>query len=416
MLKKRFPIPGPELEKMIERYPTPFYVYDAAAMRENARRLNQAFAIFPAFQEYFAVKATPNPHLLKLFKEEGCGVDCSSLAELLLADKAGFRGRDIFLTSNNTPAEEFKQALEMGAIVNLDDISHISFLEAHGGLPELLCLRYNPGPLRTGNAIIGNPVEAKYGFTREQVLEGYRILRDKGIQEFGIHTMVASNELNMGYFLETARMMFDLVLEIKHKVGIDIKIINLGGGIGIPYFPEDAPVDLFQLATAIKELYDEKIIARRLFPAKLALESGRMMTGPYGYLVTKAIHQKETYKHYIGLDACMANLMRPALYDAYHHITVLGKEGVARTEKYDVVGSLCENNDKFAIDRYLPPLEIGDILIFHDAGAHGHAMGFNYNGKLRSAELLWERDGGVKLIRRAETMADHFATLDFSSL
>ncbi len=416
MMKKRFPIPAAELKAIIEEYPTPFYIYDESALRANARRLNEAFSIFPDFQEYFAVKATPNPQILKLFKEESCGVDCSSLAELLLAEKVGFHGKDLFLTSNDTPAEEFKQALKMGAIVNLDDISHIEFLERNVGLPAFLSLRYNPGPLRTGNAIIGNPVEAKYGFTRDQVFEGFAMMKEKGVKEFGLHTMVASNELNMCYFLETARMMFDLVLEIKEKLDIDIKIINLGGGIGIPYFPEDTSVDLFSLAADIKALYDEKITGNGLFPAKLALESGRMMAGPYGYLVTQAIHKKDTYKRYIGLDACMANLMRPALYGAYHHITVLGKEDLPRTEKYDVVGSLCENNDKFAIDRYLPPIEPGDVVIFHDAGAHGHAMGFNYNGKLRSAELLWRENGGVKLIRRAETMEDLFATLDFDAL
>lgn len=415
-MKKRFPIPEEQLRAIIKEYPTPFYIYDEKAIRENARKLNEAFSIFPAFQEYFAVKATPNPHILKVLQEEGCGVDCSSLAELLLSEAAGFRGKDVYLTSNDTPAVEFKQALKMGAILNLDDISHIDYLERHAAIPGFLSLRYNPGPLRTGNAIIGDPVEAKYGFTRDQVFEGYRLMAEKGVSAFGIHTMVASNELNGDYFIETARMMFELVLEVKQRLNIDIKVINLGGGIGIPYYPEDKPVDLFALAGEIKVLYDEILLGNGLFPAKLALESGRMMTGPYGYLVSQAIHKKDTYKKYIGMDACMANLMRPALYGAYHHITVLGKEDLPLTVKYDVVGSLCENNDKFAIDRYLPPVNVGDILIFHDAGAHGHAMGFNYNGKPRSAELLWREDGSVKLIRRAETIADLFATLDMDNL
>lgn len=412
-MKKELPFSNADLAAMIEQYPTPFYIYDEAAIRKNARQFNAAFTALPAFQEYFAVKAAPNPHLMNIFKDEGCGVDCSSLAELILAQKSGFSGENIYMSANDAPIEEFAKAKELGAIINLDDITNIEFIEDNIGLPDMISCRYNPGPLRTGNAIIGNPVEAKYGFTRDQIYEGYKILKEKGIKKFGIHTMVASNELNPEYFLETARMMFDLVYKLKIIVGVDIDVINLGGGLGIPYIPEDKPINYTELAANIKAIYDKKIIDRGLYPSKLAFESGRLMTGPYGYLVTKAINRKETYKDYIGLDASMTNLMRPALYNAYHHITVIGKEHEHRDHKYDIVGSLCENNDKFAIDRYLPKIDIGDILVFHDVGAHGHCMGFNYNGKLRSAEVLWQGGKQSRLIRRAETLDDYFATLDF---
>lgn len=412
-MKKTLPFSNDFINELVKEHPTPFYIYDEQAIRRNTRRFINAFQGFPAFQEYFAVKAAPNPHLMQIFKEEGCGVDCSSMAELVLAEKCGFSGTDIFMSANDTPIEEFIKAKEMGAIINLDDITHIDFIEKNIGLPEMISCRYNPGPLRTGNALIGNPVEAKYGFTRDQIYEGYKILKDKGIKRFGIHTMVASNELNPDYFLETARMMFDLVYKLKVIVGVDIEVINLGGGLGIPYIPEDKPINYEDLATEIMAIYQEKILDRGLFPAKIAFESGRLMTGPYGYLVTRIIHSKETYKNYMGLDACMANLMRPALYNAYHHITVIGKENESLAYKYDIVGSLCENNDKFAIDRYMPRLEVGDLLVFHDVGAHGHCMGFNYNGKLRSAELLWEGGNNVRMIRRAETLDDYFATLDF---
>lgn len=412
-MKKRLPFNNDVLKELMEEYPTPFYLYDERAIRENVRRFNRAFSILPSFQEYFAVKAAPNPYLMKIFLEEGCGVDCSSLAELVLAERTGFSGENIYMSANDAPIEEFAKAKALGAVINLDDITNIRFIEENIGLPEMISCRYNPGPLRTGNAIIGNPIEAKYGFTRDQIYEGYKILKDKGIKRFGIHTMVASNELNPEYFLETARMMFDLVYKLKVIVGVDIEVINLGGGLGIPYIPEDKPIDYEVLAANIKDIYNEKIIDRGLYPAKIAFESGRLMTGPYGYLVTKAINKKETYKDYIGLDACMADLMRPALYNAYHHITVIGKEQEHLDHKYDIVGSLCENNDKFAIDRYLPEVDIGDILVFHDVGAHGHCMGFNYNGKLRSAEVLWQGGTKSKLIRRAETLDDYFATLDF---
>ena len=412
-MKKTLPFSNELIKALAEEYPTPFYLYDEQAIRRNVRRFTNAFAGFPAFQEYFAVKTAPNPHLVKIFKEEGCGVDCSSMAELFIAEKVGFGGGDIFMSANDAPIEEYAKAKEMGAIINFDDISNIDYVEKNIGLPQMLSCRYNPGPLRTGNSIIGNPIEAKYGFTRDQIYEGYKMLKDKGIEHFGIHTMVASNELNPEYFLETARMMFDLVAKLKVIVGVDIEVINLGGGLGIPYIPEDKAINYEELAADIMDIYQEKIVQRGLFPAKLAFESGRLMTGPYGYLVTTVLNKKETYKDYVGLDACMANLMRPALYNAYHHITVIGKENERLTHKYDIVGSLCENNDKFAIDRYMPEIEIGDILVFHDVGAHGHCMGFNYNGKLRSAELLWRGEDKCELIRRAETMDDYFATLDF---
>ena len=415
-MKKTVPFTHAQIEAIAQTYPTPFYLYDEQAIRENARRLVKAFDWAPAFKEYFAVKATPNPYILKLLHEEGFGADCSSLAELLLAEKAGISGQDIMLTSNNTPVEEFAKALELGAILNLDDITHIAYLEEYLHLPQTISFRYNPGPLRGGNAIIGTPEEAKYGLTREQIFDAYRIMRDKGCQNFGIHTMIISNELNVDYFAETAQMMFDLIVELHEQLGITISFVDFGGGIGIPYRPEEEAVDLEKLGQLVKACYEATIAARGLAPLTICLECGRVITGPYGYLVTQAIHRKDTYKHYIGVDACMANLMRPGMYGAYHHITVLGKEEAPLDHQYDVVGSLCENCDKFAIDRALPAISTGDYLVLQDAGAHGHAMGFNYNGKLRCAELLLRPDGTVQLIRRAETLTDLFATLDFSQL
>ncbi len=415
-MTKLLPYTKAEIERIIEKYPTPFHLYNEQAIRENARKLLAAFAWSPGFKEYFAVKATPNPHILNILKEEGFGADCSSLAELVLAEKAGITGEDIMFTSNDTPAHEFLKAKELGAIINLDDISHIEYLEQHAGLPELISLRYNPGPLRGGNAIIGLPQEAKYGFTRKQLIEGYGMVQEMGVKRFGLHTMVVSNELDPYSYIATAEMLFDLVLEIYQTTGIKIEFVNFGGGIGIPYRPEEKRVDLNLLSREIKRAYEERIKRQGLDPVRITMELGRMITGPFGCLVSKVLHKKEIYKSYIGLDACMANLMRPALYGAYHHITVLGKEDWPLDHVYDVTGSLCENNDKFAIDRNLPELEPGDIMVIHDAGAHGHAMGFNYNGKLRSAELLLRPNGEVKLIRRAETLADYFSTLDFSSL
>ncbi len=405
-----------QMQKIIDKYPTPFHIYDEKGIRDNVRRFLKAFAWAPEFKEYFAVKAAPNPYLLKLLKEEGLGVDCSSLAELILAEKVGFKGENIMLTSNETPVSEFAKALELDAVLNLDDITHIAYLEKNLSLPKTISFRYNPGSLRSGNAIIGNPTEAKYGLTKEQIFQALALMRDKGCEKFGLHTMVASNELNESYFVETAVMMFNLVKEVKEKLDITISFVNFGGGIGIPYRPEQEPVNLEQLGEDIHQAYDEIITKGGLAPLTLCMECGRMITGPYGYLVTTAIHKKDIYKHYIGVDASMANLMRPGMYGAYHHLTVLGKENAPHDHVYDVVGSLCENCDKFAVDRSLPEIETGDILVIHDAGAHGHAMGFNYNGKLRSAEILLHEDGTTDLIRRAETLDDLFATLDFSKL
>ena len=415
-MKKTVPFTKEDIERIVKDYPTPFHIYDEQAIRDNAKRLNKAFSWAPDFQEFYAVKAAPNPHLLKILKEEGFGADCSSMAELILSEKVGLPGNKIMFTSNETPIEEYKKAKELGAIFNLDDITHIEYIDSQIGLPDTLCFRYNPGPLRGGNAIIGTPEEAKYGLTRDQLFEAYRIARDKGVKNFGIHTMIISNELNRQYFAETAQMMFELIVEIHEKLGIDFSFVNFGGGIGVPYRPEEEPVDLEALGESVHELYKKYIEANNLKPLRLCLECGRMITGPYGYLVTRAIHKKDTYKHYIGVDASMANLMRPGMYGSYHHVTVLGKEDAPCDHVYDVVGSLCENCDKFAIDRNLPEIENGDLLVIHDAGAHGHAMGFNYNGKLRSAELLLQPDCSVRCIRRAETLDDLFATLDFDSL
>jgi len=416
MAEKKCPLNEEQLEALTERFPTPFHIYDEKAIRENARRLKAAFAWNPGFKEYFAVKAAPNPYLMKILKAEGFGADCSSLPELMLAESIGLSGEEIILSANDMPANELVKATELGAIINLDDISHIEYLEQCAGLPEAISIRYNPGPLKSGNTIIGHPEEAKYGFTREQLFEGYRILRDKGVKRFGLHTMVASNELDAKYFIETAHILFDLVAELSTELGVKVEFINIGGGIGIPYKPEEQAVDLTFVGEGIRELYEEKIEKAGLAPLDLNMECGRMITGPYGWLVSRVLHEKNTYKQFVGLDACMTNLMRPALYGAYHHITVPGKEDASCDFVCDVTGSLCENNDKFAIDRALPEIEIGDLVVIHDAGAHGHAMGFNYNGKLRSAELLLREDGEVVQIRRPETVEDYFATLDFEGL
>ena len=412
-MEKKIPLSEAQLREVIKQFPTPFHIYDEAAIRQNVRNLIAAFAWAPAFKEYFAVKATPNPTLLKVLKEEGVGADCSSLAELILAERSGIVGEEIMFSSNDTPAEDFKKARQLGAIINLDDISHIDFLEKQAGIPEVISFRYNPGPLMaSGNTIIGFPEDAKYGLTRQQIHSAYRIMRDKGVKRFGIHTMVISNELNSDSFVGTANMMFDLIIELSKELGISFEFVNLGGGIGIPYKPEQQPVDLARVGQGIKQAYEAKIVANGLQPLRIAMECGRMITGPYGYLVSTVLHKKAIYKNYVGLDACMANLMRPALYGSYHHITVAGKEHLPCDHVYDVTGSLCENNDKFAIDRALPAIDIGDIIVIHDAGAHGFAMGFNYNGKLRSAELLLKPDGKVEMIRRAETVDDYLATLN----
>lgn len=416
MHTKTLPFTKSQIDEIAEKYRTPFHIYDEKGIRENAKKLIKAFSWAPGFKEYFAVKANPNPHLVKILREEGFGADCSSLPELIIAERTGIKGEDIMFTSNDTPAAEFVYAKKIGAIINLDDITHIDFLEKNAGLPEIISFRYNPGPLKGGNAIIGIPEEAKYGLTREQLFDAYRICKERGVKRFGLHTMIASNELNPDYFIDTAKLLFELVAELSRTVKIDFEFVNLGGGFGIPYKPGVEPLDMDYISSGIHELYDRIIIGGGLKPLRICMESGRMITGPYGFLVTKAIHRKEIYKSYIGLDACMADLMRPALYGSYHHITVLGKENAEPVKKYDVTGSLCENNDKFAIDRMLPETAIGDTVVIHDTGAHGYAMGFNYNGKLRSTELLLQTDGSVKQIRRAETIEDYFATIDFSKL
>lgn len=416
MSDKPLPIPAETIRQLAGQFPTPFYLYDERGIRENARRLYAAFSWCDGFREFFAVKATPNPHILALLHEEGCGADCSSLPELILAERVGLGGEEIMFTSNDTPAGEYIKARQLQAIINLDDISHIDYVETHAGLPERICARYNPGPLRGGNAIIGQPEEAKYGFTREQLFEGYRLLKKKGVRRFGLHTMVASNERNPQFFIETARMLFTLAVELAEQLDIRLQFVNLGGGIGIPYRPGEEAVDYVTVAEGVRQAYAELIEPAGLHPLRIYMENGRCMTGPYGVLITRVLHEKHIYKDYIGVDACMANLMRPGMYGAYHHITVIGKENAPAETVVDVVGSLCENNDKFAVDRSLPKTEIGDLLAIHDVGAHGHSMGFQYNGKLRSAEYLLREDGTVQQIRRAETLDDYFATLDFEGL
>ncbi len=414
--EKKLPCSVEKLREMCDRYPTPFHLYDEKAITDNIQRLTRAFSWSEGFREYFAVKAAPNPFLMKLLRNHGAGADCSSYTELLLADRCGITGEAIMFTSNDTTVEEFIEARKLGAVINLDDISHIGYLEQCAGLPDLVSQRYNPGPLRSGNAIIGHPEDAKYGFTREQIIEGYKQLSAKGVRRFGLHTMVASNELNPQYFIDTAVMLYELAVEVHRETGVRIEFVNIGGGIGIPYRPEQTAVDIELVSDGIRKAYERIVVAAGLHPMKLFMECGRMITGPYGYLVSKVLHIKKTYKTYVGLDSCMANLMRPALYGAYHHITVPGRESTVADTVCDVTGSLCENNDKFAIDRKLPAVTAGDLLVIHDAGAHGHAMGFNYNGKLRSAELLLRTSGDVVAIRRAETPDDLFATLDFDKL
>lgn len=414
-----FPLSHAQLVELAKKFPTPFYIYDEKAIRENVKYFYKAFSIFPSFTEYFAVKALPNPYILKVLESEGCGGDCSSLPELMLCEKSGITGRRIMFTSNDTPAQEFVYAQKLGAIINLDDITHIDFLKnALGGkLPDTICFRYNPGPLKEGgNSIIGKPEEAKYGLTKEQMIQAYKICKAEGVKHFGIHTMVASNELNPDFFVDTARIVFELILEVQKECGVNIEFADLGGGVGIPYRPGQKKVDLDYVAKGIKVLYDKMIVSVGLDPLKLCFECGRPITGPYGWLVTKAIHEKNIYRNYIGVDASMADLMRPGMYGAYHEVTVSGKENAPKDYVYDVSGSLCENCDKFAVQRNLPKIEMGDLLIIHDAGAHGRAMGFNYNGKLRAGELLLRSDGTVKEIRRRETIEDYFATLDFEGL
>lgn len=407
MSTKVCPLPESEINAFAAKVETPFHIYDEAAIENNVRRIQRAFAWNEGFINYFAVKALPNVNIVRMLGSLGFGADCSSLAELIIAEQAGITGERIMFTSNDTPDEEFRKAYELGAVLNLDDITHIEAVErAVGSFPETVSFRYNPGAERTGNAIIGNPVESKYGVTRSQIFDCYRIAKEKGAKHFMLHTMVASNELDASYIVETARMLFMLVNEIRKKTGIIIERVDLGGGVGIPYRPEDKAISFEKLGDEIHRLYDEMID----YPLKVSFEMGRAITGPYGYLVTRVRHVAHKYKDYVGVDATMADLMRPAMYGAYHHITVPGKDDWPHDHKYDVTGSLCENNDKFAIDRMLPELERGDLLIIHDTGAHGHSMGFNYNGKLRHAEYLIRKDGSIAMIRRAETIEDYLRT------
>lgn len=415
MSEKNIPFRRELIEALAATYGTPFHVYDEKGMKENVKRFQKAFSWHPNFKEYFAVKATPNPWIMKSLKEVGVGADCSSMAELLLAEAVGMTGEDIVFSSNDTPDEEFLKAEALDAIINLDDESNIEDLERLHVLPKRICFRYNPGPdVARGNAIIGKPEEAKYGMTHDQLLRCIRWAKEKDISYIGIHTMIISSELELAGLLGTIELMFDLANEIKAKEGITVDFIDFGGGIGIPYRPEEKAVDLEALGAGAKSLFEKKM--KGFENTRLSFECGRVITGPYGFLVTKAIHHKHIYRDYIGVDACMADLMRPGMYGAYHYITVVGKETAPKNKIYDVVGSLCENCDKFAIQRALPAIEKGDLLVIHDTGAHGHSMGYNYNGRLRHQEILVKEDGSAVLIRRNETLADLFATLDFPGL
>ncbi len=403
-----------QLEEITKTYPTPFYLYDEKGIRENAKALKEAFSWNPGYKEYFAVKATPNPFLINILREYGCGCDCSSMTELMLSHEIGVTGEDIMFSSNDTPAEEFAYAAEIGAIINLDDFTHIDFLEKTiGYIPETISCRFNPGGIfQISNDIMDNPGDAKYGMTEEQLFDAYRILREKGAKHFGLHAFLASNTVTNEYYPMLAKVLFELAVRLKKETGADIRFINLSGGIGIPYRPDQEANDIRIIGEGVRRVYEEVLVPAGMGDVAIYTELGRFMMGPYGCLVTKAIHEKHTYKEYIGVDACAVNLMRPAMYGAYHHITVMGKEDAPCDHVYDVTGSLCENNDKFAIDRPLPKIDKGDLLVIHDTGAHGYAMGYNYNGKLKSAELLLKEDGGVQLIRRAETPKDYFATFD----
>lgn len=406
-----------QLKEITKKYPTPFHIYDEKGIRENARRLKAAFAWNSGFKEYFAVKATPNPFILKILQEEGCGADCSSMTELMLSEAIGFSGNDIMFSSNATPAEEFIKAREMNGTINLDDFTHIDFLEKVAGIPETISCRYNPGGVfKISTDIMDNPGEAKFGFTKEQMVEGFKILKSKGVKNFGIHSFLASNTVSNEYYPTLARVLFELAVELKEKTGADIKFINLSGGIGIPYMPDQEPNDIMVIGEGVRKAFEEVLVPAGMGEVSIFTELGRYMLAPYGHLVATAIHEKHIHKEYIGLDASAVNLMRPAMYGAYHHITVMGKEDGPCDHKYDITGSLCENNDKFAVDRMLPKIDMGDFLVIHDTGAHGFAMGYNYNGKLRSSELLLKEDGSVQLIRRAETPKDYFATFDFCDI
>lgn len=415
-MKKTF-VTKEQLDHIVSQFPTPFHLYDEKGIRARARALKSAFAWNPGFKEYFAVKATPNPFILKILQEEGCGVDCSSLTELMMAKACGFTGEDIMFSSNDTPEEDFRYARSLDATINLDDITHIDFLNSIAGVPELISCRFNPGGyFSIANNIMDNPGDAKYGFTKEQIFEGYQKLQQLGAKRFGLHAFLASNTTTNDYYPELAKILFKLAVELKEKTGAQIEFINLSGGVGIPYRPDQEPVDIAAVGEGVRRAFEEVLTPAGMEDVSIYTELGRYMLAPNGCLVTKAIHEKHTYKDYIGLDACAANLMRPAMYGAYHHITVMGKEHLPCDHKYDVTGGLCENNDKFAIDRMLPQIDIGDLVVLHDTGAHGFSMGYNYNGKLRSAEILLCENGTAELIRRAETPKDYFATFDFTGL
>jgi len=411
-MKKPF-ITKNQVEEIVKTYPTPFHIYDEKAIRENARLLKQAFSWNEGYKEFFAVKATPNPTILKILKSEGCGCDCSSYTELLMSEKAGITGSEIMFSSNDTPENEFAFAAKLGATINLDDYTHIKFLKDTCGIPETISCRYNPGgTFSISTTIMDNPGDAKYGMTKEQLIQAYIDLKEAGAKRFGLHSFLASNTVTNEYYPTLAKILFEVAVEIKEKTGISLSFINLSGGIGIPYTPDKEPNDILAIGEGVRKAYEEILTPAGLGNISIYTELGRFMLGPYGHLVTKAIHQKHIHNEYIGVDACAVNLMRPAMYGAYHHITVLGKENEPCSFKYDITGSLCENNDKFAIDRMLPKIDMGDYLVIHDTGAHGFAMGYNYNGKLKSAELLLCEDGSIKQIRRAETPEDYFATLE----
>ncbi len=415
-MKKTFAT-AQQFHEIAAQYPTPFYLYDEKGIRENARKVKEAFSWNKGFREYFAVKATPTPGILKILREEGCGADCSSLTELMLSDAVGFSGHDIMFSSNVTPDEDFRLAHKLNAIINLDDFTHIDVLEKLTGIPETICCRYNPGGIfKASNGIMDNPGEAKYGFTRDQMTEGFRKLQQLGAKTFGIHAFLASNTTGNEYYAELARVLFQLAVELHKETGAHVAFINLSGGVGVNYRPEQEPADILKIGAMVRKVYEEVLGAAGMGDVAIYTEMGRFMLAPYGCLVAKAIREKHIYREYIGLDACAANLMRPAMYGSYHHITVVGKENAPCDHKYDVTGGLCENNDKFAIGRMLPKIDLGDLLVLHDTGAHGHSMGYNYNGKLRSAEVLLKEDGSTELIRRAETPEDYFATLDCTGI
>ena len=406
-----------QVEKLAEIYPTPFHIYDEKGIRNTVRSINKAFAWNKGFKEYFAVKATPLPGILKIMKEEGCGTDCSSYPELLLSDVCGFKGHAIMFSSTDTPVKDMQEAYKLGTIINLDDFTMIDFLEQVAAIPETICCRFNPGGVfALGNDIMDNPGDSKYGMTRDQLREAFKILKAKGVKHFGIHAFLASNTVTNGYYPELARQLFQLAVDMKKETGVAVDFINLSGGVGIPYRPEQTPNDIAAIGEGVRKVYEEVLTPAGMGNVALFTEMGRFVTGPYGGLVTKVLHFKHIYKEYVGVDACAANLMRPAMYGAYHHITVLGKENEPCDHTYDVTGGLCENNDKFAIDRKLPKIDKGDYLFIHDTGAHGSAMGYNYNAMLWCAELLLKEDGSVELLRRAETEKDYFATLDFTGL